>query len=863
MVPEPGNHLYVLAQPGDKGLIQGIAERLGRWQLEVSRARFKGSPLQAASVAGIAGQLKDALHDRYLLERELGRGGMATVYLARDLRHDRLVALKVLHPELAATLGPERFQREIRLAARLQHPHILTVHDSGETAGQLWFTMPLVEGESLRDRLRRETQLPVEDALRIATDAARALQYAHDHGVVHRDIKPENLLLTTDGSTLVADFGIARALDTAGIEQLTETGLSVGTPAYMSPEQASGERTVDARSDQYSLACVLYEMLAGEAPFTGPTAQAVIARRLSGEIPPLRRVRPSVPASVEHATLRALAPVPADRFPDAAAFAHAIAYVTPESAVSATVIARPPIRARRRISGLIGGALLLAAAVAVWHSWGHPTRGAALLVGDRGDTTQRSADASGGNDRRPTVIAVLPFENLGPADDEYFAAGMTDEITSRLGAVSGLGLVPSRAVQRYARTNRTMREIGRELGIDYLLGGSVRWAGGDSGSRSVRITVELLRAQDERQLWATTYDREITDIFKVQSDIAEHVIERLGVTLLEGERHRLSVPPARSHQAYTLYLKGRYFWNKRTEGDIQTALDYYQRATDLDPGYSRAWVGIADAWTFRGYYSLLAPREAFPKAKSAAMRALEFDSTLAEAHVSLAHIHFEFDHDWAAAEREYRRGIELDPSYPVAHHWYGGFLSGMGRHDEALKQAMTARALDPLSRIIQTWMGLRYYYAGKYEAAIPEFRKALELDPDFAPAHWHLGWAYEQAGRFKEGVSEAERALAIDGESLLYLASLGHAYARAGMKSEARATLARLAEASTHRHVSAYHVAVIHIALGDTKAGLDWLERAYDEQSPWIGYMKVDPRVDPVRSYPRFDRLLRKARLGS
>jgi eukaryotic-like serine/threonine-protein kinase len=817
-------------------------------------------------VADIAGQLKDALRDRYLLERELGRGGMATVYLARDLRHDRQVALKLLHPELAATLGPERFQREIRLAARLQHPHILTVHDSGEAAGQLWFTMPLVEGESLRDRLRRETQLPVEDALRIVTDAARALQYAHDHGVVHRDIKPENLLLTKDGSTLVADFGIARALDTAGIEQLTETGLSVGTPAYMSPEQASGERTVDARSDQYSLACVLYEMLAGEAPFTGPTAQAVIARRLSGEIPPLRRVRPSVPASVELATLRALAPIPADRFPDAAAFAHAIASATLQNGVSTataatTVAAQPPIRARRRIGGLIGGALLLAAAAAVWQPWRHPSSGAALLAGDRGDTTQRSEDASGGKDRRPTVIAVLPFENLGPADDEYFAAGMTDEITSRLGAVSGLGLVPSRAVQRYARTNRTMREIGRELGIDYLLGGSVRWAGGDSGSRSVRITLELLRARDERQLWATTYDREITDIFKVQSDIAEQVIERLGVTLLEGERQRLSVPPARSHQAYTLYLKGRYFWNKRTEGNIQTALDYYQRATDLDPGYSRAWVGIADAWIFRGYYSLLAPREAFPKAKSAAMRALEFDSTLAEAHVSLAHIHFEFDHDWTAAEREYRRGIALDPSYAVAHHWYGGFLSGMGRHDEALKQAMTARALDPLSSIIQTWMGLRYYYAGKYEAAIPEFRKALELDPDFAPAHWHLGWAYEQAGRFKEGVSEAERALSIDGGSLVYLASLGHAYARAGMKSEARATLARLAEASTHRHVSAYHVAVIYIALGDTKAGLDWLERAYDEQSPWIGYMKVDPRVDPVRSSPRFDSLLRKARL--
>jgi eukaryotic-like serine/threonine-protein kinase len=811
-------------------------------------------------------RLQTGLADRYRIERELGRGGMATVYLAHDLRHDRPVALKALHADLAHALGPERFQGEIKLAARLQHPHILTVLDSGEAAGQLWFTMSYVNGESLRDRLRRETQLPVEDALRIATDAARALQYAHDHGVVHRDIKPENLLLTKDGSTLVADFGIARALGAVGGERLTETGLSLGTPTYMSPEQASGERTVDARSDQYSLACVLYEMLAGEPPFTGPTAQAVIARRVSGEVPPLRLVRPSVPVSVEHATLRALAPVPADRFPDAAAFAQAMASPTAQNAVPAatTVIAGSPIRARRRISGLIGGALVLAAVAAVWHPWRHPTRSAApLRVGDRGGATQQPAGTSDRETHRSTVIAVLPFENLGPADDEYFAAGMTDEITSRLGAVSGLGLVPSRAVQRYARTNMTMREIGRELGIDYLLVGSVRWAGADSGSKSVRITLGLLRAKDERQLWATTYDREITDIFAVQSDIAEQVIERLGVTLHEGERHRLSAQPTTNHEAYTLYLKGRYFESKRTEANIKTALDYFQRAVDLDSGYARAWVGIADGWMSRGWYSRLAPRETWPKAKSAAMRALAFDSMLAEAHASMAQIHFAFDHDWTAAEREYRRAIDLDPSYPTAHHWYGGFLSGMGRHDEALQQAVAARALDPLSPIIQTWIGLRYYFAGKYDDAITEYRKALELDPDFAPAHWHLGWAYEQTGRFKEGVSEAKRALAIDGGSLLYLASLGHAYARAGMKSEASATLARLAEASTHRHVSAYHVAVIYIALGDTKVGLDWLERAYDEQSPWIGYLRVDPRVDPVRSDPRFEALLRKARLRS
>jgi tetratricopeptide (TPR) repeat protein len=339
------------------------------------------------------------------------------------------------------------------------------------------------------------------------------------------------------------------------------------------------------------------------------------------------------------------------------------------------------------------------------------------------------------------------------------------------------------------------------------------------------------------------------------------VIERLGVPLLDRERRRLTAQPTQNHEAYTLYLKGRYFWNKRTEDDIQTGLDYFQRAVDLDPGYSRAWVGIADAWIFRGWYGHLAPRDAFPKAKIAALKALEFDNTLAEAHASLAHLHLEFDHDWEAAEREYRRAIELDPKYPTAHHWYGGFLSAMGRHKEALQHAETARELDPLSLIIQTWVGLRHYFARNYESAIAEYLKALQLDPDFAPAHWHLGWAYVEAGRFTEGVSEAERAVALDSGNQLYLASLGHAYARAGRQQDARATLLRLTEASADRHVSAYYVGLIHLALGDLDSGLDYLERAYAERSPWIGYMGVDPRLDPVRSNARFTALVRKARL--
>lgn len=779
-------------------------------------------------------RLRAALAARYRIVRELGRGGMATVYLADDLKHDRRVAVKVLRPELAAALGPERFLREIQIAALLAHPHILPLHDSGTVDGFVYYVMPHVDGETLRERLSRERRLPVDEAVRIVREVADALAYAHSRGVVHRDIKPENIMFLA-GHAVVTDFGIATAVNTAGGVRLTETGVTVGTPLYMSPEQALGETSIDGRSDTYSLGCVLYEMLAGEAPFGAATAQAILAQKLADPVPPLAAVSDSVSPALEQVVRRALALAPEDRFA-----------TTPEFARAAAQAGASPPPAR----GISGAPRLGLAGIAV----------AVVLVG--GVWLLRSGRVGAPPAQpRATTIAVLPFENLGPAEDEYFAAGMTDEIASRLSSVSGLSLVPRRAAQRYAGTGMTMREIGRQLGIAYVLVGSVRWGAGAPGARYVRITIELVGARDERQIWSTTYDRVLADIFDVQSDIASQVVDRLGVTVLEGERRRLSATPTTNHQAYTLYLKGRYFWNKRTEADIQTAIEYFQQAVDLDPGYALAWSGLADIWIFRGWYALLAPRETFPKAKTAALRALAFDSTLAEAHTSLAHIAFEFDHDWNAAEREYRRAIDLDPKYAVAHHWYGGFLSGMGRHEEALREAETARALDPLSPIIQTWIGLRYYFAGKTDQAIVEYRKALELDPNFAPAHWHLGWAYEQTGRFADGIAAAERALALDPENLLYLASLGHAYASAGRARDARGLLARLDDAAAQRYVSAYQISLIYVALGDTSRALDLLEQALAEQSPWIGYLRVDPRVDALRGSPRFTATLRKAQL--
>ena len=805
----------------------------------------RGHPLLDRSAAERFERLFDddvhvpqSLADRYPVSRELGRGGMAVVYLARDVKHGRDVAVKIIRPELAATLGRERFLREIAIAAQLHHPNIVPLYDSGEADGVLYYVMPYESEHSLRDRLARDGPLPVNDALTVLRDVCDALAHAHRQGIVHRDIKPDNVLIA-GRHAMVTDFGIAKAMtdSTQDAATLTTLGTILGTPAYMAPEQILADPQVDHRIDIYAVGVLAFELLTGRPPFGGE-AHDVLSAHLTQAPVPVATLRPDVPAAFADCIMKCLEKRPADRWQSADELLLCLERVD-------TSIPRTEGRRTARRALLAAGMLVLVIGT-IW----------VMRNNDRESAAQpRPRPVAAAVSRLP-AIAVLPFENLGPAEEEYFAAGMTDEITSRLSTVSSLGVISSRATRRYAGTHKTMREIGRELGIDYVLVGTVRWNG--PSSRIVRITLELLRAQDERQLWSTTYDRVIDDVFDVQSDIASHVVDRLGVTLAAGERKRLSAQPATNQEAYTLYLKGRYFWNKRTERDVQVAVDYFQQATNLDPGYSLAWVGIADTWIFRGWYSRLAPRETFPQAKHAVMRALEFDSTLAEAHASLAHIHFEFDHDWIAAEREYRRAIELNPKYAVAHQWYGGFLSAMGRHEEAMQQAQTARSLDPLSPIIQTWVGLRYYFARQHDNAIVEYRKALEIDRNFAPAHWHLGMAYEQTGRYAEGVAEAERALALDQGSLLYLASLGHAYAKAGRVREARATLSRLAEASRTRHVSAYHVAVIHIALGDTAEALDWLGRALAEQSPWVGYLNVDPRVDPVRSHSQFQSLIRK-----
>jgi eukaryotic-like serine/threonine-protein kinase len=509
---------------------------------------------------------------------------MATVYLAHDLKHDRDVALKVLHPELAATLGPERFQREIRTTARLQHPHILPVLDSGESGAQLWYTMPYVEGESLRDRLRREGQLPLDDALQIAREVADALGYAHSQGIVHRDIKPENILLSR-GHALVADFGIARAVQIADAEQLTATGVAVGTPAYMSPEQADGASSVDGRSDLYSLGCVFYEMLTGEVPYTGRTPQAVIAKRVLEPLPHVRTVRASVPVTVEQAINRALAVTPADRFATAAEFTRALAQPLTDPGTTNTLAAPQPMavgRQRRVPRGLATLALGVLLGVGMLLAWLR---------------TRPQAGTAG-----PKRLAVLPFENLGRPEDEYFTAGLTDAVRGKLTELPGLQVIARTSSSQYKHTSKSPQQIGRELGVEYLLTGTVRWEQEGGGASRVQVSPELVQVSTAAARWQAPFEAPLTDVFQVQGQIAGRVAGALGVALGAGERERFSERPTQNLAAYDAFLQGEAALQTTCRvcrdpdpPSLRRAIASYSEAVALDSAFGSAWARLAYA----------------------------------------------------------------------------------------------------------------------------------------------------------------------------------------------------------------------------------------------------------------------------
>jgi eukaryotic-like serine/threonine-protein kinase len=736
-------------------------------------------------------RLKTALGDRYGLGRELGSGGMATVFLADDLKHRRPVAVKVLRPELATSIGPDRFLREIMVAATLNHPHILPLYDSGEAGGFLFYVMPFIKGESLRQKLERERQLPIDEALAIVRQVASALSYAHAQQVIHRDVKPENILLY-EGEAMVADFGIALAFTGASSDRITETGLLIGTPEYMSPEQSMGERTLDARSDVYSVGCVLYEMLVGEPPHTGPTVQAVIAKRMTDPVSSVRRLRDGVPAAVDHAIARALARAPADRFPSAAAFADALTQLDTAS---------PPVGS----------------------------------------------------------VAVLPFLNLSAdPENEYFADGITEDVIAHLSKIRALKVISRTSVMPFKNRAQSLRDVAARLGVATVLEGSVRHAGD-----RVRIVAQLIDADSDRHLWAETYDRQLTDIFAIQTDVAEQIAAALRAELSHEERVRIHLEPTNDLGAYQLYLQGRAWYRRYTEEGIGKGIEYFQRAIAVDPDYAMAYTAVAMAYgelisTGQGGRGVR-PAEAYERAKQAAEKALTLDERLGEAHGVLALLKFIWDYDWAGAEREFKLALEMSPGGADIYDHYGWLCGALGRYDESYALVKRAQELDPLTHRADVASAL--LRAGRYREALEQALSSVEFDPQYARARATLAWAYVKNGKVDEGIAELERSVAFAPEDTMLLGQLGEAYAIAGRSAEARDVQQRLEQLSRQRYVSPYHLAYVPAGLGDAETAIDWLEKASQERAGGIYGIKGSFLFADLRGHPRFQALLKRMNL--
>lgn len=661
-------------------------------------------------------RLQAALAGRYRLERELGRGGMATVYAAQDLKHDRAVAIKVLGTELAAVLGPERFLREIKLTAQLNHPHILPLLDSGDADGLLYYVMPYAEGESLRDRLNQEKQLPIEDALRIAREVADALDFAHAHNLVHRDIKPENILLEARHA-IVADFGIARAISAVGGEKLTATGVAIGTPEYMSPEQAAGGRDLDGRSDIYALGCVLYEMLAGQPPFVGPTAESVLHQHLTSETPDVTGMRRAVSRECVAALRRALEKVPADRFVTGAAFAEAL-----QAGIHSP--RRAGRLAWRRAAIALGMAgMALVAGIGLWRRPWAAARGRAA----------------------PPRVVVLPFENLGRPEDEFFADGMTEEITSRLAQLPGLGVIGRTSAMQYKGGGKPLRTIGAELQADYVLEGSVRWSRGDVESR-VRITPQLIRVADETHIWAAQYDAVLADVFAVQGQIAGQVVSALGVALGPSSEFAQAPAPTQNLEAYEQYLRGNALYGQCATAPCaraQEAMQHYQVAVHLDTSFAEAWARLTLAWAWARR-----PGEAPPtQVRDATARAMALGAHLAEAHLALGTLYYSTpEEDLPRAEAAFRRALELQPSHLEALRWLGLVLRRRGNMGAAADVLTRHADQDPRDERAQYDAGVTQLRLRRYDEAERYLQRYVAVAPNAAVGYRRLALLHLMRG---------------------------------------------------------------------------------------------------------------------